>query len=244
MVEEGSGLVSRTESLYRLQTLDLEIIEKTGRLQEVEASLGESEALREARRSLQAEEQRLAELQRRLRRQDLDLRSLTSKIATEEEKLYGGRIKNPKELAGIQEEVRYLKRNRSELEDAMLETMLEIEDVEAEVAARRERLQEIEAEWKQRQAGLREEEAALRARLARLEGERRALRASIDDQDLAIYKELRRKKGGRGVALLVGGLCQGCGVTLPTSKVQEVRRSQDLAFCSNCGRILHVGDAS
>lgn len=235
--------MSRAEFLYRLQTLDLEIVEKTNRLQEVEASLRESEALREARRSLQAEKERLAELQRRLRRQDMDLRSLTHKIATEEEKLYGGRIRNPKELASIQEEVQYLKRSQSKLEDEMLETMLEIEDVEAEAVARQESLQEIVAEWRRGQARLREEGAALRARMAKLKGERKALRASMNDQDLTMYEELRLERGGRGAARLVRGVCQGCGVTLPTSEVQQARRSQALVFCSNCGRILYVGDA-
>jgi predicted nucleic acid-binding Zn-ribbon protein len=239
----GDSLVSKAESLYRLQTLDLEIAEKTNRRQEIEASLGESEALRKARRLLQAEEQQLAEFQKRLRRQEMDLRSLSSKIAAEEKKLYGGRIKNPKELASLQEEVKYLKRNKSEMEDEMLETMLEIEDGEAEVAAKRERLQEIEAQWSREQADLREEQAALQARLDGLAGQRKALRASIDDRDLVVYEELRRRKGGLGVALLVGGLCQGCSVTLPSGEVQKARRSQDLAFCSNCGRILYAGDA-
>jgi hypothetical protein len=124
----------------------------------------------------------------------------------------------------------------------MLETMLEIEDVESGVAATQERLQAIETEWRREQAHLREERAGLRARLAELEGERKALHASIDDQDLAVYEELRHNKGGRGVALLVGGVCQGCGVTLPTSQVQQTRWSQNLAFCSNCGRLLCVGD--
>ncbi|MFQ6057616.1 MAG: zinc ribbon domain-containing protein [Anaerolineae bacterium] len=232
--------MSRAQSLYRLQSLDLEFEEKVGRLREVEAGLGESEALREARRALLAEEQRLAELQKRLRRQDLDLKTLSSKITAEEEKLYSGRIRNPKELAGIEEEVRYLKRYRSELEEEMLETMLDIEDVEAKVAAKGEKLRGIEAQWEQEQAHLREERAALQARLAELRAQRRALRASIASPDLLIYEELRRKKGGRGVALLVGELCQGCGVTLPTSQIQQARQSQDLAFCSNCGRILYV----
>ena len=85
----GESLVSRAESLYRLQTLDLEITENTNHLEEIEASLGESEALRKARRLLQAEEQQLAELGKQLRRQEMDLRSSTSKIAAEEKKLYG-----------------------------------------------------------------------------------------------------------------------------------------------------------
>lgn len=233
-------MTNRAEALYRLQTIDLAMDKVSRRLQEVEAELGPSEALQEGRRSLQKEEQSLAELRRKLRRLDLDLRGLENKIASTEEQLYSGQVKSPKELAGMEQELRYLKRRKGELEDEMLETMIDIEEREASVAAKREELKAIETEWERGQARLRKEQADLQAELADLRENRGGLRGSIADEDLATYEELRRKKGSRGVALLKGGICQGCGVALPTSLAQRTRHSPDLNFCVICGRILYA----
>jgi len=233
-------MTNRAEALYRLQTIDLAMDKASCRLQEVEAGLGPSKALQEGRRSLQKEEGALAELRKRLRRLDLDLKGLESKIASTEEQLYSGQVKSPRELAGIEQEWRYLKRRKGELEDEMLETMMDIEGREASVAAKREELRAIEAGWEQGQAGLRKEQADLQAELANLKEKRDSLRGLVADEDLATYEELRRKKGGRGVALLRGEICQGCGVALPTSLAQRARQSSDLNFCVICGRILYA----
>ena len=233
-------MTNRAEALYRLQTIDLAMDKVSRRLQEVEAEMRPSEALQEERRSLQKEEQALAELRSKLRRLDLDLKGLESKIASTEEQLYSGQVRSPKELAGMEQESRYLKRSKGELEDEMLETMINIEEREDSVAAKREGLKAIETEWERRQAQLRKEQADLQVELADLRERRGGLRGSIADEDLAIYEELRRKKGGRSVALLKGGICQGCGVALPTSLAQRARHSPDLNFCVICGRILYA----
>lgn len=232
--------MNRAEALYRLQTIDLATDKATRELHNVEAHLGESEALREERLSLQEEEQALSSLQRKLRSLDLDLKGMEGKIASVEETLYSGRVKNPKELAAMEKEVRYLKRRRAELEDEVLETMIGIEEGEASVAAKREKVKKMEREWERKQAQLRATQAGLQDQLADLEGKRKALLKSIADQDLATYEKLRRRKGGRGVAPLKEGICQGCGVTLPLSVTQRARHSPELTFCPICGRILYA----
>lgn len=233
-------MTDRAEILYRLQTIDLTIDKTNRRLQEIEVKLGPSEKLQERQRLLQKEERALAELQRRLRSLDLDLKGLENKIASTKEQLYSGRIRNPKELAGIEQELRYLKRRKTGLEDEILETMIDIEEKEASVDAKREELKAIEIEWKQGQDRLRKEQADLQAELADLRGKRGNLRGSIADEDLATYEDLRQEKGGRGVALLKGEICQGCGVALPTSLTQQAHHSSDLTFCAICGRILYA----
>ena len=232
--------MSKAEKLYRLQTIDLEIDERNRRLKQVKASLAGNEELQQVRQALQKGEKKLSRQRTRLRDQELKMRSLTHKIASVEDRLYSGRIKNPKELANLQEEVQYLKRREGELEDQVLETMIEVEDSEASVTEQRERLARLEEEWQETQARLSAEHDELVNRLSQLKTKRAKLQNTIEAGDLALYEDLRRRKGGLAVALLEGELCQGCRVTLPSSKVQQARQGEILTLCGSCERILYV----
>jgi predicted nucleic acid-binding Zn-ribbon protein len=232
--------MNRSQLLYRLQTIDLEMGNAKRRLEKVEAGLGESEELRQARRALQKAENELNHWRITLRDLELETRSLTAKITSVEERLYSGRVTNPKELANFQNEVSYLKRRRGELEDRQLEAMVEVEEHEAEVDGKKTSLAQIEADWTQTQKRLTEERGELEERLAHLKKERVKVEGMIEAEDLALYGELRSRKGGRAVALLKGEVCQVCRVTLPTSRVQQARSGGSLSFCSSCQRILYT----
>jgi predicted nucleic acid-binding Zn-ribbon protein len=232
--------MSQAEALYHLQTIDLQIEEKTRRLQEIEARLGESHALRVARQALVTAEEQLAELRKTLRRQELDARAVETKIKADEQRLYSGRIRNPKELAGLKDGVDAQKRQLGGLEDLVLDTMLEIEQAEAETQAARDRLRQVELAWGDEQTRLRREREELQTLQAELKDEREDACLYVFDQNLAIYDDLRRKKGNQAVVLLEGTLCHGCLVTLPISDAQRARSGSGLTFCANCGRILYA----
>jgi len=232
--------MSKAETLCRLQTVDLEIDERNRRLEEVKASLEGNEELRRVRQALQDGEKKLSRQRTKLRDRELEMRSLTNKIASVEDRLYSGRIKNPKELANLQGEVQYLKRRKGELEDQVLEAMIEVEESETSVTEQRERLARLKDDWQAAQARLSAEQRELINRLSQLKAERAELHRTIEAGALALYEDLRRRKGGRAVALLKGELCQGCGVTLPTSKVQQARQGEVLTLCGSCERILYA----
>jgi predicted nucleic acid-binding Zn-ribbon protein len=232
--------MNKAETLYRLQTIDLEMDERGRRLQEVKAVLEGNEELQQVQRALQKGEKKLSRQRAKLRDRELEMRSLDNKIASVEDRLYGGRIKNPKELANRQDELQYLKRRRSGLEDQVLEAMIEVEDSEARLTEQRERLARLKEEWQETQVRLSAEQNELVNRLSQLKAKRSKLQRIIEAGDLALYEDLRRRRGGRAVALLEGELCQGCRVTLPTGKVQQVRQGEVLTRCDSCQRILYT----
>ncbi len=231
--------MSQAEALWRLQIIDLEIDEKRSQLKEAQSNLGETEELRAARRRVAEMEAALHELRKTLRRQELEAQGLEEKLRTEEERLYGGRVRNPKELADLNEEVNYLRRALAAMEDDVLETMVSIEDREAKLSAAREELRRVEVAWGDEQARLRAEVERLGAQLEELKEERQDALLYVTEESRRLYDTLRRAKGGRAVALLEGTLCQGCLISLPTSEAQRVRRGDSLVHCSHCGRILY-----
>jgi predicted nucleic acid-binding Zn-ribbon protein len=231
------GSMTKAEDLYRLQCLDREGDEKQRRLAEVEAALGESEALRQARRALESAQ---ALVQRwRLRQRDLELETqgIADRIARSEQRLYSGAVKNPKELTDLQAEVAALRRRRQKLEEDLLAAMIELEAAETAHAEAREHLDETQALWSAQQADLLAEREALQGRLAELEQARAQLLPNIAADDLADYQSLRRRRRGLAVVQVQDGICGGCGVGVPSSLEWQLRQ-EGAGYCANCGRIV------
>ena len=233
--------MSVVRQLHFLQLVDSESDERAERLAEVVDQLGESDDLLRARAAVSEIEGDIESLTASLRPLDLEMGGLDAKLKANQDRLYSGRVRNPKELSNLQEEASALSRRRSQLEDEQLELMIALEESEAELAERQARLLQIEATWRDEQSALVAERAHLEDRLSELEGERVALRGRIREADLVAYDDLRERLGGTALALLKGGICQVCGVDVPTRMAMAVDRGEGQHFCPVCGRILLGG---
>ena len=231
-------LVRQAPLLYHLQTIDLAMAQRQGRLKEVEAILGQNDAVNETKRGLESAEQALAPWQTRVRNLDLEIKSVAQKAQTTEQTLYSGRISNPKELSDMQNEIGSLKKRQSQLEDELLEAMLHVEENQKSVADAQFALKSAQAVWAGSQTDLLAEKQRLEAELTRLKTQREQAAAGIEKDALAKYEALRPKKRGQAVALLNGDSCSVCGVEQTSQVAQQVRMGNQLVYCASCGRIL------
>ena len=227
--------------LYQLQRVDLEREEKNSHLAEVEASLGETEELTQARHMVAEMDDKLSQLRKQVRELELAVGTVEDKLKKNQDQLYGGHVRNPKELKSLQEEATALRRHRSQLEDKELELMIATEEGEAELTERQARLRQIEASWRADQAGMFAEKDRLQQRLAELDEQQSAMRAEIGARDLAFYDDLQGRLGGKGIALLKDGICQVCGVDVPMTLARAAERGQGLNYCPICDRLLYAG---
>jgi len=223
--------------LYRLQRLDSEGDEKQHRLAEVGATLGESEALRQARQALKRTPSLIQKWMLRQRDLELEIQGLSDKISRSEQRLYSGTVRNPKELTDLQAEVAALRRRQKNLEDNLLEAMIEREEAEATHDRAQAHLDETQTHWSAQQTDLLAERERLQERLAEIEQARAELLPSIEAGDLSTYQALRRRKGGLAVAQVRDGACGVCGVAVSPSLEWQLRQ-EGLGYCSNCERII------
>ncbi|GAJ06099.1 unnamed protein product, partial [marine sediment metagenome] len=90
------------KQLYQLQEVELEIESNEQALAQIASQLGESRAVVRAQTELKLKQQHLEELRRQQHSAEWEIDDLVSKLTTAEEKLYSGRIKDPKELTNLQ----------------------------------------------------------------------------------------------------------------------------------------------
>jgi len=229
-----------SQKLLQLQTLDLERDAKHRRLKAVIASLNEPEALRNAAAALNSAQ---AEVTRaRTRRQDLELeiKTLEAKIASVEERLYSGRVKNPKELSDLQNDATALRRHHNTLDDTLLEAMIGLEEAERVQSQAQESLAALQAEWQANQSALTQERRHLEADIAALTEQRRGKMEAISADHMATYQQLRHAHAGLAVSKIEEGMCNVCGVEISDRLLAKAGRSGDLSFCGNCDRILLI----
>jgi len=233
--------VSRASSLYRLQELDLAMDRARARLAEIDRLLGGSAAVRSVRA---ADEQARAALQlgqAAVKEAEHSAAGQRAKLETAERSLYGGSVRNPKELQDLQADVESLKRHLALLEDRTLETMMALEELEGAGRRAAQALASAETAQRTEHASLAGEREQLLARTNTLQGEREAALAGVAERDLALYSRLRDSMGGNALALLRDGSCGACGVGLSAAECQTVRNSPEPVRCHQCGRILYAG---
>jgi uncharacterized protein len=233
--------MSQVITLFRLQKIDTRRDHIATRLAEIEKILSEDLALIQARNQ-HAEAEQVVHLKRKsLKHAEDAVQAQTTKMEQADAALYGGRIRNPKELQDLQNDVKSLKRYLATLEDEQLDEMVALEDAETRLRAAATDLQLAEARSKGQHATLVAEKAILLKEREKLDAERQAAIGAISEDTLKIYERLRQQRRGIAVAAVVDRACEACGVTLSPAEWQIARSPTQITYCSTCGRILYAG---
>jgi len=222
--------------LYRLQCLELEIESAEQSSARAQAKLGEDEELRQAKAIVAKAQSELDGLLQQQKENDWAISDITAKMTVTNESLYSGRVRNPKDLTSLQQELEGFKHQRDPLEEKAMNFMEKIENVQAH-------LKKLDAELKTVEGRLREERKTLHAQLGELAVKLAALKeqhsqalAPIPPDEAHFYADLKKRRG-IAVARVEQGTCGSCRISLSSTELQRAR-SGKIVQCSSCSRIL------
>jgi predicted nucleic acid-binding Zn-ribbon protein len=232
--------MAATSDLIALQETDLELDKALARLAEIEESLGEPEELIDARAALEEKVAALRELSAQQKDRELAADEVRTKAADVEKKLYGGSVKNPKELQDLDADLKSLKELLRKREDYLLALLELVDAAETEEAAARAEFESIDGDWKRCCDEMLAEKARLEPDVERLRGIRDSQSGGVERNILKLYDLVRSRRGGLAVARVERGMCQGCRISLPMSVMQRLRSGGGLIQCVSCERILLV----
>lgn len=230
------------ETLKEVQDLDTRIFALERRIDELPEKhrlgeiAGELAGARDDLETTQAELEALSQKQHKL---DGELDLLVKKIKTEEEKLFSGKITNPKELASIQAEIFSLRRKRDEMETEDLEEMEEMDRLSSCLEELKKLVDTAERRQKEALEKHGEELDELRVDVASFERERDTLKNRLPGDVAADYDKLLLSKAGLAVARIVQGrTCGGCRIEFSRSQVDRFQHEDGIFRCEYCRRIL------
>jgi|WetSurMetagenome_2_1015567.scaffolds.fasta_scaffold235828_1 uncharacterized protein len=233
--------MNQSSQLYKLQKIDTELDQTTARLAELQQLLDANEILQQAEKKAELARSNLVKARRTLQECEEAVTAVRIKINTSESSLYGGKIRNPKELQDLQTEISALKRRLATLEDEQLEAMVSVEDAEKAQQHEIEELTRAKGIYSSQQASLLGEKSQLLKTEEKLKSFRGAALPSILPENLDLYERLRKQKRGVAVSGMDESTCTACGSSIRPAERQAARAPQSMAFCSSCGRILYAG---
>ena len=231
------------EALLHVQELDTTLAQLDHRkrtLPERDELAAEGAARAQLDAELETVRSRRSELERSQNRFEDELATIEAKAREVDRTLYGGTVKNPRELQALQEELGALKRRQSAIEDQLLEVL----DLTDPVLGQLERLGEergrLEVQIEALQRRLAATEGEIETEIGEVNARRRESAAAVPGELLQTYERLRGQLGGVAVARLEGNRCLGCHLTLPATEVDQIKRKSPDAVVRHeeCGRIL------
>lgn len=231
--------MSASLGLYRLQQVDSQIDRARARLEAIQKTLDNDRELKSAQTRLEQANDENLHAHHSVKTAELEVDGLKIKIEQAESSLYGGNVKNPKELQDLQKDVASLKKYLGTLEERQLEAMLLSETTETRLEKARFEFESVQSRLGNENKKLIEEQLQLLKQMENFVQEREAALSPIDSSLLAAYEDLRKQKRGVAVTELEDDACASCGTTINAALHQNAR-SQKLAYCPSCGRILFV----
>ena len=204
--------MNEAEKLYQLQEIEISLLRSRQRLEAIADALTQNEAVQAATSLVEAQQKALSPLQASVRNLDLEIRSTAEKASQSEDDLYSGRIKNPKQMQELEQEIASLKKRHSELETELLETMFAVEEAEITLGDAQSQLEAVTQNWQQEHGALLEEQAQLEARIKQLQANRKQALQDIKAESLKMYETLKPRKHNQPIALMTSCTCGLCGV--------------------------------
>lgn len=232
--------MSRPFKLYRLQQIDTQLDQLRSRVNKIESELADDSELRQAEERAATEKGILLAAQKKLHQAEYETQQQRIKIEQTESALYGGKVRNPKELQDLQNELGSLKRHLSVLDERQFEAMLQEESANQQYQSMLDEQSKIKLEHANRTQQLTIEKDKLLKEIKNSETERAAAENLVEPGDISVYLQLRQKRRGIAVSKIVDKACAACGSTLSAALLNAAHSPNQLNYCESCGRILYL----
>lgn len=232
--------MSAALGLLRLQQVDSRIDHLEAELGRITVELENNELAAAARQALGTAQDEQNQAEERRQQAEKEASVVRLKLQQAEASLYGGSVRNPKELQDLQAEVASLKKHLVLLDADEVAWMEKLETADASSRAASAQLDAVMLGLEAEHAKLRQRQSELLRAKENLLSERGATADAVRDSWRGSYDTLRRTRRGVAVVAIEDGACGACGTALTPAMQQNVRHAQDLTFCPSCGRILYA----
>ncbi|GMO29164.1 MAG: C4-type zinc ribbon domain-containing protein [Spirochaetaceae bacterium] len=111
--------------------------------------------------------------------------------------------------------------------------------LKTDMDANKELVDQQAAELAERKISIEEELSERNNQLSEIINEEKKLTANLDPELIFKFERIIRKKGGRGIVAVRGGVCNSCHMILPVQFANAVRLGSGVLSCPYCSSILY-----
>lgn len=238
----------RADNGAQLRLLDLQTVDtKLGQLGHRRQTLPEHGVIAklQTRRSalasdLIAAETTISDLELEQTKAETDLEPVRERLSRNQVRIANGTVADPKALSSMVDEVSHLKKRISDLEDAELDVMEQLEAAVTDRETLRGRIAQVDNDLVETTAERDRQLAALDGEMGGLRAERAGLAPLIPPDLLTLYDRIGASHGGVGAAELRQRRCTGCQLEINAADLRAFSAApeDEVLRCEECGRIL------
>jgi predicted nucleic acid-binding Zn-ribbon protein len=187
-----------------------------------------------------AAETTISDLELEQAKAETDLEPVRERLSRNQVRIANGTVADPKALSSMVEEVSHLKKRISDLEDAELDVMEQLEAAVTDRETLRGRMAQVDNDLVETIAGRDRQIAALDGEMGGLRAERAGLAPLIPPDLLTLYDRIGASHGGVGAAELRQRRCTGCQLEINAADLRAFSAApeDEVLRCEECGRIL------
>lgn len=190
--------------------------------------------------SLVATRTRVTDLKADVDKAESDLAPVKERLARDVKRRDDGLVTDPRGFAALTDEIDHLGKRISDLEDAELEALEQLETATAEEADLAGQMAELENSLHAVVTSRDEQLAGLDAEIAAHQQVRDTVAAELPADLVALYDRIRAKAGGLGAAELKARRCGGCQIEATATALADyaAAAADEVLRCEECERIL------
>jgi predicted nucleic acid-binding Zn-ribbon protein len=187
-----------------------------------------------------AAETAVSDLEAEQNRAEAEIQPVRERLNRNQTRIADGTIADPKALSSMVEEVAHLQRRISDLEDAELEIMEQLESATSTLDRLRVRAGELDRQLADAVARRDQAVAAIDVQVDQQRAEREELSPLLPADLLALYDKIGKSHNGVGAAELRQRRCTGCQLEVNAAdlRVFADAADDDVLRCEECSRIL------
>lgn len=179
----------------------------------------------------------------KIQRYNIKLEQLTFSLKETEKKLYGGNVKDVRQLTYINKEAQDLKKEIIKIEKEVISLMEDVERLDIELVNIDETYKKLEHDLQDERKQI---ELATKQLKLRIVNENKTIEKIIPNIEEKLMKEyyLLKERKGKAIAEVSDDKCNGCHMSIPLSILNKLRNTEVITYCDNCGRILYFNPDS
>jgi len=232
--------MSQRAFLYNLQLFDNQMDVISDRISIIDKIINSNKEILESKKTLDEIISKIEIKKNEISEIETQSNKLVLKLKQNNDALYAGKIKNPKEMQSIEEENLSLKKRIQVYEESLFELMLINEEFEQELKFDTERHNNLLLMKEKEKSALLVEKKELSDSLDKLKIEKSPIEKQIKEELVQKYNHLR-SKNRLAVATVKENACTACGNMITPAEIQKIKSATEEYYCQICKRILYHG---
>ena len=151
-----------------------------------------------------------------------------------------GQLKTNKDYQTKLSEIESLKADKSIIEEDILKTMDEFDQIKKDIEIEKNALVSEEKIFNEKKSVITSRSKEIEGLLSDISGKRKILSDSVDKKILERYEHILQGKEGIAIVKVVNNSCTGCFMSLPHQVTNEIKMHDRLIMCEICSRILYL----